>query len=192
MDSSSPVSTPVTSGAPSNTVLIVIGVIIILILLGVNVIFFTQNIFTYIWNFITETLGVLGYSVGSGIEVVADATEITAKTSIDIIGDAVGDVGKLLKQGSANQRDTAIKNIDGTINSAKHVFTPNEPTPTPGDSPVQNSISSNKSQWCLVGEDKGARNCVSVDKDDKCMSGQLFPEKAMCLNPTLSKNEVPK
>ena len=170
----------------SNTILIIIGVIIILILLGVNVVFFTENILTYIWNFITELLGVLGYSVGSGIDIVAVATKDTAKTGIDIVGDAVGDVGKLLKQGSANQKDKAVSNIDSSINSAKKLFVPNEPDPSPGDNPIHNPISNNKQKWCLVGENNGTRSCIAVDEDSKCMSGQLFPEQAKCLNPTLT------
>jgi hypothetical protein len=33
----------------------------------------------------------------------------------------------------------------------------------------------NKSKWCFIGEEKGVRNCVLLNDDQKCMSGDIFP-----------------
>lgn len=42
-----------------------------------------------------------------------------------------------------------------------------------------------KAGWCLVGEEKGARNCIEVGSNDQCMSGDIFPTHAVCVNPRL-------
>jgi len=39
--------------------------------------------------------------------------------------------------------------------------------------------------FCLAGEWKGVRSCVGVPKGQACVSGQLFPTKEQCVNPTL-------
>ena len=61
-----------------------------------------------------------------------------------------------------------------------------EPTPDNSTNPIQKPISSDKSNWCLVGEFQNKRGCVAVTESDKCLSGQIFPHQAMCLNPTLT------
>ena len=47
-------------------------------------------------------------------------------------------------------------------------------------SPIQNSISSNASSWCLVGEYQGRRGCVQVNNGEQCLSGQTFDNEQMC------------
>ena len=42
-----------------------------------------------------------------------------------------------------------------------------------------------KAGWCLIGEEKGARNCIEVGQNDQCMSGDIFPTHAVCVNPRL-------
>jgi hypothetical protein len=42
-----------------------------------------------------------------------------------------------------------------------------------------------KAGWCLIGEEKGTRNCIEVGQNDQCMSGDIFPTHAVCVNPRL-------
>lgn len=44
---------------------------------------------------------------------------------------------------------------------------------------------SNKSGWCYIGEDRGFRSCMEIGQNDKCMSGDIFPSKEICVNPNL-------
>ena len=69
---------------------------------------------------------------------------------------------------------------------------PTEPQPDSTENPIQNPISSNKMNWCLVGEFNKKRGCVPVDDQNKCLSGQVFPNQAMCLNPTFTANIPPR
>jgi hypothetical protein len=36
-----------------------------------------------------------------------------------------------------------------------------------------------------VGEDRGFRSCIEVGESTKCMSGEIFPTREVCVNPRL-------
>jgi hypothetical protein len=42
-----------------------------------------------------------------------------------------------------------------------------------------------KSGFCYIGEDRGFRSCIEVGAGDVCMSGDIFPTEAICINPNL-------
>jgi hypothetical protein len=42
-----------------------------------------------------------------------------------------------------------------------------------------------KSGYCYIGEDRGFRSCIKVGEEDTCMSGDIFPTHAICINPRL-------
>ena len=42
-----------------------------------------------------------------------------------------------------------------------------------------------KSGFCYIGEDRGFRSCIEVGDGDVCMSGNIFPTEALCINPNL-------
>jgi hypothetical protein len=42
-----------------------------------------------------------------------------------------------------------------------------------------------KSGWCYIGEEKGNRVCSEIGVNDGCMSGNIFPNQAICMNPNL-------
>ena len=55
---------------------------------------------------------------------------------------------------------------------------------------IENNQSNNennkfKSGYCYIGEDRGFRTCIEVGETDKCMSGDIFPNKEICINPNL-------
>ena len=54
--------------------------------------------------------------------------------------------------------------------------------PDQTDSEIQKS---QKPGFCYIGTDRGYRSCIAVSQSDKCMSGQIFPTKKICINPTL-------
>ena len=45
--------------------------------------------------------------------------------------------------------------------------------------------SNNKSGWCYIGEERGYRTCLQVGENDTCMSGDIFPSRDICINPSL-------
>jgi hypothetical protein len=44
---------------------------------------------------------------------------------------------------------------------------------------------SGEAGWCYIGEEKGYRTCAQVGANDTCMSGDIFPSKEICVNPSL-------
>ena len=42
-----------------------------------------------------------------------------------------------------------------------------------------------KSGWCYIGEEQGIRTCSEIGVNDVCMSGDVFPNQAICMNPNL-------
>ena len=42
-----------------------------------------------------------------------------------------------------------------------------------------------KTGFCYIGEDTGNRSCIKVGEGDVCMSGDIFPTQAICINPNL-------
>jgi hypothetical protein len=44
---------------------------------------------------------------------------------------------------------------------------------------------SGKSGWCYIGGEKGVRSCAEIGVNDVCMSGNVFPNLEICMNPNL-------
>ena len=132
------------------------------------------NIFNPI---VSKGLSDLGYASGSVLDKTSDIVADASKTGIDILHGTVDSVGDLLIKASGRS------DINQPPTSA-----PNPPKPSETTSPVMNGPSMNKSQWCLVGEYNGTRGCISITDQDKCLSGQVFPNQQMCLNPNLTQN----
>ena len=39
--------------------------------------------------------------------------------------------------------------------------------------------------YCFIGNDNGIRSCAPIGKNNKCMSGDIFPTMEICMNPKL-------
>ena len=45
--------------------------------------------------------------------------------------------------------------------------------------------STGKSGFCYIGEEQGIRSCAEIGVNDVCMSGNVFPNLEICMNPNL-------
>jgi len=162
---------------------------------------------------ISNFLKLFGYSAGSVINTSADVAGDAAKIGIDILEGSVHNVGNLVQGKTGDyptdktffnnnntqldpkfldstiekKVDTAIsKKLGNTVSSGNRYKNPADVKPDNSSGTIQNSISSGKAGWCLTGEYQNKRGCVSVSESDQCLSGQIFPSKEMCLNPTLT------
>jgi hypothetical protein len=59
------------------------------------------------------------------------------------------------------------------------------PLPDNSTSRLQLTKPTSKSGHCYIGEDRGFRSCIEVGEGDICMSGDIFPTHAICVNPNL-------
>ena len=60
--------------------------------------------------------------------------------------------------------------------------TANQVSPDDSRSSIQTT---GKSGWCFIGEEHGLRTCSEIGANDACMSGDVFPNQAICMNPNL-------
>ena len=170
-----------------NLVILVLTGLLIFSFLGINLLSSLDNIIQTILSvfgpLITQILSVFGYTAGTVIDKSTDVATDVAKAGIDIAGDTIQSAADLLKDASRkNVNSDAVQQLDKSINASTIVNKP--PKDDDNNSPIQNPITSNKTNWCLVGEYQGKRGCIEVDDESKCMSGQTFPTQHMCLNPT--------
>lgn len=139
-----------------------------------------------------------------------DAVDILADTTLAGVG-AVQQTTGLASGNRANMRQYADTNQMTGINAGKRV---GQQVSTVDDEPAtmdsltkalqhsaQNIMTGSasysaddttssvqvkaKAGWCLIGEEKGVRNCIEVGQNDQCMSGDIFPTHAVCVNPRL-------
>ena len=169
---------------------ILIG-LLLLSFLGINVLTifgnWIQTIISIFGPLIGQILSIFGYTAGTVLDKSADVVGDVAKAGVDIAEGTVHSIGGILKNASKdNVDDKAKQQLDKSLNLSPHKL--NSVEPDKSSNPIQNPISSTKTSWCLVGEYQGKRGCIEIGDQDKCLSGQVFPQQKMCLNPTLSNN----
>jgi hypothetical protein len=89
----------------------------------------------------------------------------------------------LIKASHSGLDDSIKQNLEKSISSPKY----NEsgtPLPSQTADAIHRQISAKKGNWCFIGDDAGTRGCISINDHDKCMSGQIFPSKEACMNPS--------
>jgi len=173
-----------------NTIIVILTILLILSFLGINLLDIVSNIIksiVYILGpFISQILAVFGYTSGTLINKSADVVSDTAKIGIDIAEGTVQNIGNLLISASSG----SIKPLDIKLSQDKPTSAPTQPTEDTSENPIQKPISASKSGWCLIGEYENRRGCIEVGEQDKCLSGQIFPNQKMCLNPTMTANNA--
>jgi len=166
-----------------NMLIVVLIAVLILSLLGINIFIIIGNgiqQFINIFNpIVSKALSDLGYASGSVLDKTSDIAADASKTGIDILNGTMHSVSDLLIHASKE---------GGKLNiNQPPMVPPNPPNPAQTSNPI-NTPSVNNNKWCLVGEYEGKRGCISVSDQDKCLSGQVFPNQQMCLNPNLTQN----
>jgi hypothetical protein len=84
-----------------------------------------------------------------------------------------------IKQFEANEQQFQEDSLEKALSNA----TSSLKTVNPDDS--RSSIQSGKSGWCYIGEEQGIRTCAEIGTNDVCMSGDIFPNQSICMNPNL-------
>ncbi len=178
-------------------------IVVILLFLGVNIFSYLGDFFQHIKDatapIIKQVLGNLGYVVTETTKDVTSVAAEGAKLGVDVAAGTVEsgiDViqGQLdMEQGSgqgqsASQQSTNKQQSGGISSSLSSALADaeynSEPLPDDATSSTQRA-SSGKSGYCYIGEDRGFRSCISVNERDTCMSGDIFPSKEICVNPSL-------
>lgn len=162
-------------------------IIILLTFLGVNVFLYLAQGSEFIASLLNPLLGTSLGVAGETVDVAAEG----GKSAVDIVG-SIAKIGLLETQSVAKK----AKNVN-QLSSAKLDFGLPD---VPDSNTLNRNINTKRKkernvgsyegtdtsgQWCYVGEYNGIRNCRQLEKGDVCMSGNIFPNRDICINPTL-------
>tara|TARA_R110001592_G_scaffold154118_1_gene383016 strand:+ start:4758 stop:5435 length:678 start_codon:yes stop_codon:yes gene_type:complete len=164
-------------------------IILILAILGFN-------LFTYLGKFTDTTAeiikpiaNIVGSTSGNLVKQTATVSGEGTKGLVDVASGTVVSGVDILQQNVSNNttRNSIVRNnLDNRNDSDELYYKPtNHFIPVPDDAGSTTQASQNKSGYCYIGEDRGFRSCIQVSENDTCMSGQIFPTRALCINPNL-------
>ena len=185
-------------------------IIILLALIGFNV-------FTYlddITRWFSETFGApfqavarfLGYAAIDTAQTTVDVSAQGTKSAVDIAAGAATSGIDVLQQtieqkqdqdqdqdqdpqsqqgqqGQSRKKNSQMSSSAALQRALSHA---NKQPPQPDDA-TSRTQRTGKSGYCYIGEDRGFRSCIKVGEEDTCMSGDIFPTHAICVNPRLRK-----
>jgi hypothetical protein len=174
-----------------NTIIIVLLILVILSLIGINLLAFAgkvvEDITTPLVPAFSDLLSLIGFSAGNLIKGSADVVAGTADLGIDIAKGTTHSIGDLLINSTNPGIDTSKQvSLSDVVGVSRIMNQPAVgPQPVQSSNPTVTPINTQKAKagWCYVGEFSGTRGCVEVTEHDKCMSGQIFANKAECLKP---------
>ncbi len=175
------------------------GIVILLLLLGVNIFNYLGFTLDKLKEFSMPVLTFLGFKTGDVINETVTKSQQGVKLATDVSGDSIKDAVNLLKnkndyknKNENNHKKDLDKNENRNENNHKKELDKNlnihskrlsKPKPDSSKSDIQNY--GNKKKYCYVGKDRGYRSCIKIDNDDICMSGDVFSSLDLCINPTL-------
>jgi hypothetical protein len=183
-------------------------IVVILLFLGVNIFSYLGDLLQIIKDALAPLLKSILESFGYVVtETTKDVTQVAAagaKLGIDVAAGTIesgvnviqGQLdlnqgpgqGQGLIQGlNPSQKNNLSKqaSMSASLSSALADAEYNtEPLPDDATSSTQRN-GSGKSGYCYIGEDRGFRSCIAIKEGDVCMSGEIFPTNAICVNPSL-------
>lgn len=153
-------------------------IITILALLGFNV-------FTYLakgTDMITYVVQEYGTWIPESIKKTLNLTEKGTKLGLDVTAGTIDSaVNVIEKTAGLKTKGQNSQNLSRALNVGNNAMSSSS-TADSADSEIQKA---KKPGWCYVGSDRKFRSCVKVGVNDQCMSGDIFPTKDICINPSL-------
>ncbi|MAV56236.1 MAG: hypothetical protein CMI79_01705 [Candidatus Pelagibacter sp.] len=193
-ESVSEVSSQQSSGFNMWTIIKYILIVLILAFLGFNIFSALGKGVDSTKGFLGPLLQSLGFGVGETVKqtvnTAADGTNVVVDVAAGTLDDAV-----TLMQKSVGVKDVQFNRIDDPNTSTQEVLDKaakkqkqqkvQEPEPDDATSRTQVDPGARKAGFCYIGEDRGFRSCIKVGEGDQCMSGDIFPTRDICINPSL-------
>jgi len=164
----------------------VISIIIILLFLGYNILqyladntnFVNFNISNMFTTFFSNPVKDTVTTSKQGVQDVANLTTETVTSGVDFVEDTVDPERK--SAAHEEEYNSALSTLERTARSQQIT---NEVKSDVTNSSIQNNKLDKG--YCYVGTDRDYRTCVKVNARDECMSGDIFPSRAICVNPSL-------
>jgi hypothetical protein len=119
-----------------------------------------------------------------GTKGAVDIAAGAATSGIDVLQQTIDQKGNQDRVQDQTQAQTQDMSSNAGLQRALSHAKKQPPQPDDATSRTQRT---GKSGYCYIGEDRGFRSCVKVGEEDTCMSGDIFPTHAICVNPRLRK-----
>lgn len=198
-DVSDPWSSPDSSSSTASLVVRGALIVLLLALIGFNVFTYLDDIIAWL----SETFGApfrsvarfLGYAAIDTAQSTVDVTAKGTKSAVDIAAGAATSGIDVLQQtidqkGNQDQvqdqTQAQMQDMSSNAGLQRALSHAKKQPPQPDDA-TSRTQRTGKSGYCYIGEDRGFRSCVKVGEEDTCMSGDIFPTHAICVNPRLRK-----
>ena len=194
------------SSSPMSLLVRAVLIVLLLALIGFNVMTYLDDI----TRWFGETFGApfqavarfLGYAAIDTAQATVDVSAQGTKSAVDIAAGAATSGIDVLQQtieqkgrqedqdqdqdqqGQDSANNASQMSSSGALQRALSHAKKQPPQPDDATSRTQRT---GKSGYCYIGEDRGFRSCIKVGEEDTCMSGDIFPTHAICINPRLRK-----
>ena len=131
----------------------------------------------------TDTIDTLQQTGQTGVPIATSGTSRGLSTDIPQGQFATSSlpVQQKIQDAGANMVQWQQDSLARALDNAKQT-TDNQISPDDSRSSIQTT---GKSGWCYIGEEQGTRTCSEIGVNDVCMSGDVFPNQAICMNPNL-------
>ena len=175
-------------------------IILIFAFLGFNIFAYlakgTQEIADIFGPFFEKVFGVTLIATGKVVDATAEGAKAVVNTTAGVLDTGLTAVQDITPNGSESSiQSQSVQNTvaqpDVMANNSLNKVLNTYQTQQNGQDYEANEAESSvhlvggKGGWCYIGEDRGFRSCAEVSGSDKCMSGDIFPSKDICVNPSL-------
>lgn len=176
-------------------------VILILAFLGFNIFVYlakgTQDITTFFAPLLQKIFGISIATTGQVVDVSAEGAKAVVGGTAGVIQTGLTEVQDItpnrakssIPNENINQQNKQDIIQKSSLNQALNSAQVNDSREQEQNYQADNASSSiqgrGKSGWCYIGEDRGFRTCAQIGIDDSCMSGEIFPNQEICMNPNL-------
>ena len=135
----------------------------------------------YLLKYLAKGSSFFASLTGSAGEKVVHALD----RSLEFVGMGGKDIGEKIEEEIAPER---VSTLSQPINEGTLLQMP-EPLPDSyATSMIQTGV---QKGYCYIGTDRGIRSCISINDQDSCLSGDIFPSKSTCLYPQLRQTQTP-
>lgn len=183
-----------TTGSSSNAWFYLKYALVILVLaaLGFNLFFAVGDVTDSVLSFLSPILSLVGMGVGNTVKGTAQTAAEGGKLALDVAAGTVTSATDLLqsqmtpgKQKVTKDSTRMSEQMTKKSESEKQMRVNPPPSADETTSVTQRNGKGRKGGFCYIGEENGIRSCLRVSDASMCMSGEIFPTKDICVNPSL-------
>ena len=167
-------------------------VILVLAALGFNLFFAVGDVTESVTSFLSPILSLIGVGVGNTVKGTAQTAAEGGKLALDVAAGTVTTATDLIqgqtppgKKKVTKDAESMTKKMTDKSESERQVRVNPTPKADETTSVTQRNGKGRKGGFCYIGEESGIRSCLRVSDASMCMSGEIFPSKDICVNPTL-------